>query len=775
MESRGGSRKRGTSTPHGTGADGEQQPAAPVGGSALAELIQITGILTGLNTGPAASDTGTGSAGTEVTTGALACVSDADVLASITALETIAHMAQAQQAILTAHLTTTRTAAREAKKKSTRGVRVEVARDITLHRGANATRAQKVVDAANQAPDECPRLFEHWIHGDVSEDQVVIFFDETHLLTPDGRRAADEDVADLAPMIGLKELRHRLRTITARLEPELAAERARKALEDRHVSSRCRGDSMMKLNALLPGIAGQGVDTILTGYAKKRRAAGDERTEAQIKADALTGIVIGWARATHNTPKSFAATHQIKTHGATPPDTTDSSDLPDADTQDLSAATTPRLPDLGEPSGTDQLPGLGLPDLEQEPPGFSEVAKAREAFAEFLRNPAGTAGSADTEIGAGNSDGSVGPGESNDAESTVSGHPQAGSGVLPPGVGVQVNLVITDLSAFGITDNPAEIFGLGPIPAPLARELIQEAVAKHAATLKKLYTDPASGALVGMESRSRVFPDQLGQLIAFRDQHCRHPYCDSPIKHLDHIHPHSLGGATSFGNGQGLCARHNLIKDTNATTHPATIEGTGDGTGDIITHLASSGAEFTSPARTFPHENPDTMESTHYWAGYRDGKAQREANTGASDEAMWALHEANLDLSETLAREKAYLRDEYEEMCQTQQDQDRINAELGRRIEHLLAKEADLLNRETDLTTKQTDLDTRRADIERQAETRDSAEAEALKNWNLICPHLDPRFIQELAYHTNRGDYVELDMALIADHDLITTPYPHAA
>jgi hypothetical protein len=534
-------------------------------------------------------------------------------------------------------------------------------------------------------------------------------------------------------MIGLKELRHRLRTITARLEPELAAERARKALEDRHVSSRCRGDSMMKLNALLPGIAGQGVDTILTGYAKKRRAAGDERTEAQIKADALTGIVIGWARATHNTPKSFAATHQIKTHGATPPDTTDSSDLPDADTQDLPAATTPKLPDLGEPSGTEQLPGLGLTELEEEPPGFTEVAKAREAFEEFLRNPAGTMGTATR------------TGTNNDAGST-------GTGVLPPGVGVQVNLVITDFSAFGITDNPAEIFGLGPLPAPLARELIEEAAAKHAATLKKLYTDPTSGALVGMESRSRIFPDQLGQLIAFRDQHCRHPYCDSPIKHLDHINPHAQGGPTSFGNGQGLCARHNLIKDTNATTtpEPGTSTGTADGTGDIVTRLSASGAEFTSPARTFPHENPDTMESTHYWAGYRDGKAQWEANTGASDEAMWALHEANLDLSETLAREKSYLADEYEEMCQTQQDQDRINAELGRQVE-------DLLKRETELTA------------------RSHEQAEALKNWNLICPHLDPRFLKELAYHTDHGDYVELDMALIADQELVTVPYPHAA
>jgi hypothetical protein len=517
----------------------------------------------------------------------------------------------------------------------------------------------------------------------------------------------------------------------------------------------------MKLNALLPGIAGQGVDTILTGYAKKRRAAGDERTEAQIKADALTGIVIGWARATHNTPKSFAATHQIKTHGATPPDTTDSSDLPDADTQDLPAATTPTLPDLGEPSGTEQLPGLGLTELEEEPPGFTEVVTARAAFEEFLRNPAGTMGTA------------TGAGANNDAESPVTGHAPMGTGVLPPGVGVQVNLVITDFSAFGITDNPAEIFGLGPIPAPLARELIEEAVAKHAATLKKLYTDPVSGALVAMESRSRIFPDQLGQLIAFRDQHCRHPYCDSPIKHLDHINPHSQGGPTSFGNGQGLCARHNLIKDTNATTtpEPGTSTGTADGTGDITTHLTTSGAEFTSPIRDFPHENPDTVDSHHYWAGYRDGKAQGEANTGASDEAMWALHEANLDLSETLAREKTYLADEYEEMCQTQQDQNRINDHLDRMVKDLAAREADLLTREADLKTRTKTT----AQVSASAKVQAADQAEALKNWNLIGPHVDPRFMKELAYHTNHGDYVELDMALIADHDLITTPYPHAA
>jgi hypothetical protein len=560
---------------------------------------------------------------------------------------------------------------------------------------------------------------------------VVIFFDETHLLTPDGRRKADEDVADLAPMIGLKELRHRLRTITARLEPELAAERARKALEDRHVSSRCRGDSMMKLNALLPGIAGQGVDTILTGYAKKRRAAGDERTEAQIKADALTGIVIGWARATHNTPKGFAATHQIKTHGATPPDTTDLPDtagLPDADTHDLPAATTPTLPDLGEPSGTEQLPGLDLPNLEEEPPGFTEVATARAAFEEFLRNPAGTMGTA------------TGADANNDAESPVTGHPPMGTGVLPPGVGVQVNLVITDFSAFGTADNPAEVFGLGPIPAPLARQLIDEAVAKHAATLKKLYTDPTSGALVAMESRSRIFPDQLGQLIAFRDQHCRHPYCDSPIKHLDHIHPHAQGGPTSFGNGQGLCARHNLIKDTNATTTagPGASNGTADGTGDIVTHLSASGAEFTSPARDFPHESPDTITSQHYWQGYRDGKNHTKTALKDTYEAVQAQNEANYDRIEFLTRIKSYLADEYEDMCQTQQDQNRINDILDRRIRKLAA-------RETDLTEKE-------AAVTRQAEEQ----SEAIANWRRIAPHLDEDFFTAIDYFISTGHHFDV-------------------
>jgi hypothetical protein len=58
---------------------------------------------------------------------------------------------------------------------------------------------------------------------------------------------------------------------------------------------------------------------------------------------------------------------------------------------------------------------------------------------------------------------------------------------------------------------------------------------------------PASGALVAMESRSRLFPKGLAHFIALRDDTCRTPYCDAPIRHTDHADPHIRGGADQRG------------------------------------------------------------------------------------------------------------------------------------------------------------------------------------------------------------------------------------
>ena len=54
----------------------------------------------------------------------------------------------------------------------------------------------------------------------------------------------------------------------------------------------------------------------------------------------------------------------------------------------------------------------------------------------------------------------------------------------------------------------------------------------------------------------------LGHLIRVRDGgRCRDPFCDAPIRHLDHIHPHRAGGPTSLANGRGVCARGNYVRE----------------------------------------------------------------------------------------------------------------------------------------------------------------------------------------------------------------------
>ena len=127
---------------------------------------------------------------------------------------------------------------------------------------------------------------------------------------------------------------------------------------------------------------------------------------------------------------------------------------------------------------------------------------------------------------------------------------------------VAVNLVIADETLLGADDSAAVVEGYGPIPASVARGLVTAAVTdeRSRATLRRLYRHPASGALVAMESRSRRFPKGLSMFIGLRDQTCRTPYCDAPIRHRDHAHPHHRGGPTSADNGQGACERCNYTK-----------------------------------------------------------------------------------------------------------------------------------------------------------------------------------------------------------------------
>ncbi|MFE4834203.1 HNH endonuclease [Arthrobacter sp. NPDC056691] len=175
----------------------------------------------------------------------------------------------------------------------------------------------------------------------------------------------------------------------------------------------------------------------------------------------------------------------------------------------------------------------------------------------------------------------------------------------PGGItGIDISLVMTDRTLLQGDSEPAGLAGYGVVPAPWARDLINPGQEEHAQHkeqgegqtaaqgpghearrpasgstiaqedagqqdaakelliwLRRLYTAPETGDLVAMDSRRRLFPAPLRRFIQIRDNTCRTPYCDAPIRHHDHIIPWHNNGPTSLANGAGLCEACNHTKE----------------------------------------------------------------------------------------------------------------------------------------------------------------------------------------------------------------------
>ncbi len=131
-------------------------------------------------------------------------------------------------------------------------------------------------------------------------------------------------------------------------------------------------------------------------------------------------------------------------------------------------------------------------------------------------------------------------------------------------VPIEISLVMTDQTLFNhgpASDEPAHLDGYGPIPAEIARRLLLAADASAEVWLRRLYTSPETGQLAALDSRRRFFAGPLRTLLIARDQTCRTPWCDAPIRHADHVTAVAEGGRTEDQNGQGLCEACNYAKE----------------------------------------------------------------------------------------------------------------------------------------------------------------------------------------------------------------------
>ncbi|MBP3042852.1 HNH endonuclease [Arthrobacter jiangjiafuii] len=210
-------------------------------------------------------------------------------------------------------------------------------------------------------------------------------------------------------------------------------------------------------------------------------------------------------------------------------------------------------------------------------------------------------------------------------------------------VRVQVQLVMTDRALLAGSAEPAVLPGYGMVPAQFARDLVRKTGSrtdKAARTwLRRLYTEPSTGQLVGMDSRARLVPEGLARFIAVRDQVCRMPWCGAPIRHFDHIKPFREGGTTSAENIQGLCQACNQAKEAPGwsaavVTQPAPgSAGAAAATRHTVETITPTGHRYgsTSPPLPgtrppFPGMSPRLAEipGLEVDAGHRHGRIRRE-------------------------------------------------------------------------------------------------------------------------------------------------------
>ncbi|UKA75699.1 HNH endonuclease signature motif containing protein [Arthrobacter sp. FW306-07-I] len=132
-----------------------------------------------------------------------------------------------------------------------------------------------------------------------------------------------------------------------------------------------------------------------------------------------------------------------------------------------------------------------------------------------------------------------------------------------------VLVMVPVFSLLGLTDEPAMLDGLGPIPASMARKL----VADGANSFYRILVDPRDGAPLEIGRKNYRLTETIKRWIRMRDAKCTFPGCTNrtPDNETDHLQAWETGGTTGASNLAQLCPKHHRLKHhTQWTPDPAT-------------------------------------------------------------------------------------------------------------------------------------------------------------------------------------------------------------
>ncbi|MFJ6026196.1 DUF222 domain-containing protein [Pseudarthrobacter sp. NPDC092424] len=148
---------------------------------------------------------------------------------------------------------------------------------------------------------------------------------------------------------------------------------------------------------------------------------------------------------------------------------------------------------------------------------------------------------------------------------------RAGNGDLArvPVPKAQVLVTVPVFALLGLTDEPAELDGYGPVPASIARQIL----ADGAGSFYRVLVDPRDGAPLEIGRTSYRIPQAMRNWLRLRDTKCPFPGCTnhSLDNDADHLTAWQHGGTTGVSNLAQPCPKHHRLKHASTwTPTPAT-------------------------------------------------------------------------------------------------------------------------------------------------------------------------------------------------------------
>ncbi|MBF4567776.1 DUF222 domain-containing protein [Plantibacter sp. VKM Ac-2880] len=333
-----------------------------------------------------------------------------------------------------------------------------------------------------------PAVLEALARGAISGGHARAITDQLRDVPAEGRVVFLEQVLPVATRSTAARLRQRARVVRERLHPESFTARRARSITDRRVELEAAADGMAWVHLFTTAPLAHEIRNRLDAVAVPARVAGDPRTLAQLRADALASLAV-------------AGTVQD-----------------DADP----------IPVDPETTGTfTWLPGSApLDDAAR----IAEEAVAAGATP-LLAEPVG----------------------------------------IEARIRATVQMTVPALSALGVTDEPGELDGYGPIDPDTAARL-----AVTAPSMTRILTQPETGAVLSVGRGQYRVPADLARAVRLRDTTCRAPGCGRAARScdLDHSVAWQDGGSTAIDNLACLCRHHHRLKHLpgwNLEHHPGGI------------------------------------------------------------------------------------------------------------------------------------------------------------------------------------------------------------